>query len=324
MSNSNMVVSQVGINLIKKWEGVRLTAYQDSGGVWTIGYGHTQGVYQGMTITQAQAENYLKQDIQSHVAYMKNVVKAALNQNQFDALASFHFNVGAYVLQNNTTLLSYLNNRQWQNAVSEMKKYIKVGNVVNQGLVNRRNDEGNLFLKAPAPIENTRTKHNVVTFWYPANSYGANRVIDYCKSKNHKYKIITGTDGRWMISVGTFFQNSRYKFALEKFLAENSMNYTVELAGSGTALKEGEVKVASSENRHSVATYWYSKDSSAYNKVVTYCKDKGWNYKVHTGADGRVKITIGTFLQISDNKFDLMIFLGDANFSFVLELSQYK
>ncbi len=141
-----MVISQVGINLIKKWEGVRLTAYQDVVGVWTIGYGHTKGVYAGMNITQTQAEAFLKEDIISHVAYLKKVVKVVLTQNQFDALASFHFNLGAYVLQNDTTLLEYINNSKWQQVGNQMKKYVYAGGQEVQGLKNRRNDEVELFM----------------------------------------------------------------------------------------------------------------------------------------------------------------------------------
>lgn len=141
-----MVISQVGINLIKKWEGVRLTAYPDVVGVWTIGYGHTKGVYAGMNITQTQAEAFLKEDIISHVAYLKKVVKVVLTQNQFDALASFHFNLGAYVLQNDTTLLEYINNSKWQQVGNQMKKYVYAGGQEVQGLKNRRNDEVELFM----------------------------------------------------------------------------------------------------------------------------------------------------------------------------------
>lgn len=151
MANENIVISQGGINLIKKWEGVRLTAYQDSVGVWTIGYGHTKGVTSGMSITQAQAEAYLKEDITSHVSHMKKVISVNLNQNQFDALASFHFNLGAYVLQNDSTLLGYINGSQWQNVGTQMKKYVYAGGSVLQGLVNRRNDEVSLFLTAVTP-----------------------------------------------------------------------------------------------------------------------------------------------------------------------------
>ncbi|MBP1046758.1 lysozyme [Enterococcus sp. BWM-S5] len=146
MANENLKISQEGRNLIKKWEGLRLTAYQDSVGVWTIGYGHTSGVYAGMQITESQANVFLDEDIKSHASGIFKYVSVQLAQGQFDALVSFHFNLGAEILRG-SQLLIYLNNREWQNAASEMKKYVYAGGQILQGLVNRRNDEAALFLK---------------------------------------------------------------------------------------------------------------------------------------------------------------------------------
>ncbi len=152
MANENMKISQDGRNLIKKWEGLRLTAYQDSVGVWTIGYGHTKGVYAGMTITENQANAFLDEDIKSHAAGIFNYVTVQLTQGQFDALVSFHFNLGPAILAG-SQLLVYLNSRQWQAAANEMKKYVYAGGQILQGLVNRRNDEVALFLKEGGVIE---------------------------------------------------------------------------------------------------------------------------------------------------------------------------
>lgn len=147
MANENMKISQNGRNLIKEFEGLRLQAYQDQVGVWTIGYGHTQGVKAGMSITEAQANAYLDEDIKSHAYGVYNYVKVQLNQNQFDALVSFHFNLGAYILQG-STLLTYINNKQWQAAAKEMNLYINAGGKPNDGLIRRRKAETDLFLKA--------------------------------------------------------------------------------------------------------------------------------------------------------------------------------
>lgn len=94
-----MEISNNGIEFIKNNEGCKLTAYQDVVGVWTIGVGHTKGVYKGMVITQAQADAYLREDIKSHQVF-KTFFKRTFNQNQFDALCSFEFNLGGGIWKN--------------------------------------------------------------------------------------------------------------------------------------------------------------------------------------------------------------------------------
>lgn len=141
-----MNISINGIRLIEKWEGIRLRAYQDSVGVWTIGYGHTKNVHMADRCTQAQAEQWLKQDVVSHITGIKKYVKVPLNQNQFDALASFHFNLGSEILKG-TDLLKFINSKQWAKAGNEMLAYCHAGGKRLQGLYNRRMDERNLFMK---------------------------------------------------------------------------------------------------------------------------------------------------------------------------------
>ena len=85
--------NEAGLQLIESFEGLRLNAYQDSVGVWTIGYGHTKGVAQGQTITQAQAEAFLQQDLSSAEGDV-NGHGLTLTDNQFAALVSFTFNLG--------------------------------------------------------------------------------------------------------------------------------------------------------------------------------------------------------------------------------------
>ena len=87
-----MIVSKKGIDLIKQFEGCRLTAYNCSSGVWTIGYGHTRTAYKGMTISQEQAEQLLLEDLPRYYPI------GNFNQNQFDALTSFSFNCGTGAL----------------------------------------------------------------------------------------------------------------------------------------------------------------------------------------------------------------------------------
>lgn len=137
-------ISDTGIELIKRFEGCRLKAYQDSAGVWTIGYGHTAGVVKGQIITQAQADAYLKSDCANAEKYVNNYDNIYhWKQNQFDALVSFTFNCG------NGNLKTLLNNGQCTiPEISEkITAYNKAKGKVLQGLVNRRNAERELFDK---------------------------------------------------------------------------------------------------------------------------------------------------------------------------------
>lgn len=145
VANEEMRVSQRGIALVKEFEGLYLQAYRDPVGIWTIGYGHTQGVYAGMVITETKANEFLAQDLLSHASGIFRYVSVQLNQNQFDALASFHFNLGADILKG-TTLLTYINSKNWTAAANEMKRYVHAGGAVLPGLVRRRNAEAELFL----------------------------------------------------------------------------------------------------------------------------------------------------------------------------------
>ena len=90
----SQTTNQAGLDLIESFEGLRLTSYQDSVGVWTIGYGHTQGVQAGQTITQQQAQAFLQQDLGVAEAGV-NKLGLTLTDNQFAALVSFTFNLGA-------------------------------------------------------------------------------------------------------------------------------------------------------------------------------------------------------------------------------------
>lgn len=142
---NNLKISQRGLALIKQFEGCKLKAYQDSAGVWTIGYGHTKGVKKGDEIAQAQADEYLKQDAASAGDDVLRLVKVALNQNQFDALASFTFNLGAKNLIS-STLLTRLNEGNYRAAADQFGRWVFAGGVLLQGLVKRRAAEKELFL----------------------------------------------------------------------------------------------------------------------------------------------------------------------------------
>lgn len=141
-----MKTSKNGINLIKKYEGCRLTAYKCPANVWTIGYGHTKGVKSGMKITQAQAEAYLKSDLATYEDAVNEYVKVPINQNQFDALVSFSFNCGTDALKT-STLLNRLNKRDYSGAANEFLRWNKANGKVLNGLVKRRTEERSSFLK---------------------------------------------------------------------------------------------------------------------------------------------------------------------------------
>lgn len=145
-----MQTSDKGIALIKEFEGCKLTAYQDSVGVWTIGYGWTQPVdgkpvRAGMTIKQETAERLLKTGLVSYESDVSRLVKVGLTQGQFDALVSFTYNLGARSLST-STLLRKLNASDYAGAADEFLRWNKAGGKVLNGLTRRREAERALFL----------------------------------------------------------------------------------------------------------------------------------------------------------------------------------
>ncbi|MBF2035158.1 MAG: lysozyme [Leptolyngbyaceae cyanobacterium T60_A2020_046] len=139
-----------GLLLIKTFEGCELRAYQDSVGVWTIGYGHTSmagppTVTPGMTITEAEAEAILRRDLGKFEAGVRDLVKVPLNSNQFSALVSFSFNVGLGAL-GGSTMLRKLNAGDYAGAANEFPRWVRAGGQTLPGLVRRRNAEQALFL----------------------------------------------------------------------------------------------------------------------------------------------------------------------------------
>jgi lysozyme len=145
-----MKISTTGVNLIKSFEGLKLQAYIDAVGILTIGYGHTgPDVHKGMTITEAQATDLLHKDLTSFEAAVTKLITVPLNQNQFDALVSFTYNVGVGSLES-STLRRRLNAHEDPNTVAkqELIKWVKGNN--NQtlpGLLTRRQEEIALFCK---------------------------------------------------------------------------------------------------------------------------------------------------------------------------------
>lgn len=139
-----MRTSQRGIDLIKQFEGLRLTAYKCPAGVYTIGYGHTRGVKRGMKITEEEASAFLTADLRnSEKAVERYDSIYHWDQNEFDALVSFTFNCGA------TNLRALLRNgrRNRLQIAATLPLYRKAGGKVLKGLERRRAAEKALFLE---------------------------------------------------------------------------------------------------------------------------------------------------------------------------------
>lgn len=139
-----MKTSDTGIALIKKHEGLRLDSYQDSGGVWTVGYGHTATAKPGQTITRQQAEALLLSDLKDKENAVKALVKVPLTQNEFDALVSLVFNIGTGAFKN-STLLKELNAGNKKAAAGQFIRWVNVNGQQLPGLVKRRKEEKELF-----------------------------------------------------------------------------------------------------------------------------------------------------------------------------------
>jgi lysozyme len=135
------------VDLIKQFEGCKLEAYQDQRGIWTIGYGSTSDVHEGMVITQADAELRLEADLAEAKKRLGALVQAALTENQWGALVSLVFNIGSGNFAG-STLRTLLNEAKIADAANEFPKWCRTGGLVNPGLLRRRNLERALFLKA--------------------------------------------------------------------------------------------------------------------------------------------------------------------------------
>ena len=143
--NSKLEISEAGRQLIETYEGKHLEAYLDPVGIPTIGYGHTKGVKIGQTITEQQAIDFLNQDIKTSARGILTHVNTPLTQGQFDALVSFHFNLGPNILESDKVLLNAINSNNWSLAKKQMLLYVKAGEQRLEGLVKRRQAEVDLI-----------------------------------------------------------------------------------------------------------------------------------------------------------------------------------
>ena len=143
-----MRTSDAGIDMIKSYEGLVLYSYPDpgtGGEPWTIGYGHTKGVLPGMSISEAQAEAFLREDLEGFERAVLSLLPIPMTQSEFDALVSFAFNVGTFALETSTLRKRLLEGepRCWVYQ-KELPRWNKGGSGVLEGLVKRRQREADL------------------------------------------------------------------------------------------------------------------------------------------------------------------------------------
>lgn len=137
-----------GLSLIKLFEGLRLQQYKCPAGYWTIGYGHLvkSGEQIPLIVSEEDANRWLEQDLRIAERAIGRFVRVALNQNQFDALVSFTFNLGTGALQR-STLRQKLNRGEYGDAASEFGRWVFAGGQRLKGLVRRRQAEASLFME---------------------------------------------------------------------------------------------------------------------------------------------------------------------------------
>lgn len=136
-----MHTSEIGRKELCEYEGIRYKAYRDTGGVWTIGVGHTgPEVHKGLVVDKNQVDQWLVEDLKEAEDAIHRWVVVPLTQGQFDALASFVFNIGEYAFRK-STLLKKLNAKDYDGARNQFKRWVLDDGMVQPGLVKRRNGE---------------------------------------------------------------------------------------------------------------------------------------------------------------------------------------
>lgn len=143
-----MKTSAAGIDLIRHFEGFSPTAYKCPAGVWTLGYGFTDGVKDGDTITLEEAESRLTRELVIYEQAVNSLITWQMTQNQFDALVSFTFNVGEGNLKR-STLRKRVNSGEHDLVHGEFMKWVYAGGQRMEGLARRRAAEADMFVGLP-------------------------------------------------------------------------------------------------------------------------------------------------------------------------------
>lgn len=209
-----MKTSQKGIELIKKHEGCRLSAYKCPAGVWTIGYGHTGGVTPGQTITGDYAETLLRSDlVKFELKVSKYDPAYHWNQNEFDAMVSFAYNIGSI------DQLTDRGNRSREVIAEKILQYDKAGGKVLNGLIRRRSAERDLFLTPyrKNPGSSTEQAHGIEE--YSLKEDGEKQV-----SKNFKVKEFRCKDGSDKILIDANFVSDKLQAIRNHFDAPVTIN----------------------------------------------------------------------------------------------------
>lgn len=140
-----MRASKNALDLVKQFESCRLYAYEDQGGVWTVGWGTTgPGINERTSVSQGIADAMLKSDIAQLGEHITPLVGLITNQDQFDALVSLVYNIGITAFKN-STMLKKIRAHDLKGAAEEFDKWVHVHKVVSDGLVRRRKAEKALF-----------------------------------------------------------------------------------------------------------------------------------------------------------------------------------
>lgn len=238
-----MKISDNGLNLIKSFEGCRLTAYKCPAGVWTIGYGHTAGVYQGQTITQAIADEFLRQDCETFEKKVDKYSSYNWNQNEFDALVSFAFNIGSIdqLTANGTRSKAVIANK--------MLEYNKTGGKALAGLKRRREAERRLFL-TPVAAGWVLDQYG---WWYrnPDGSYPVNQWLEiegkwyWFNESGYAYcNQWLEREGKWywldsscaMVTGPQIISNHLYLFGSDGAMKTGEQTITLKADSSGVLL----------------------------------------------------------------------------------------
>ena len=134
------------VEIIKEFGGLSLEAYSDQNGNWYIGYGRSQGVTEGMTITEAEAEQFLREDLSVFEESVSRMVEVDVSENEFSAMVCLTYNIGPGGFAE-STVRRKVNEQEWEEAADAILLWNKINGQVNEALVNRREKERDLFLK---------------------------------------------------------------------------------------------------------------------------------------------------------------------------------